>query len=83
MTVTEAVFLWLPCVVVKDPSFDGLVTDGINWYIWGDIQDYATKILNLAKDPKQRKAFRKASKKISEKYISENIIKQYIKLYES
>ncbi len=81
MTVTEAVFLWLPCVVVKDPSFDGLVTDGINWYIWWDIEDYGKKVLHLAKSPAERKAFKKESKRISEKYISENIIRQYLAFY--
>jgi len=82
MTVTEAVFLWLPCVVVEDQSFEWLVTDWLNWYIWKDIEDYSEKILALAKDSDTRKKFKKANKKIAEKYISENIIKKYIKLYE-
>ena len=82
MTVTEAVFLWLPCVVVEDDSFHGLVTDGVNWYIWKDAQDYSSKILSLASEPETRKKFTKESKKIAKSYISKNIIKKYIELYE-
>lgn len=82
MTVTEAVFLWLPCVVVKDDSFKWLVTDWKNGYIWEDIQDYSKKILSLSRDKQTRKSFKKANKEVAEKYISENIIKKYIQLYE-
>jgi len=78
----EAVFLWLPCVVVKDDSFKWLVTDWKNGYIWEDIQDYSKKILSLSRDKQTRKSFKKANKEVAEKYISENIIKKYIQLYE-
>ena len=82
MTVTEAVFLWLPCVVADDDSFHGLVTDGVNWYVGKDAHDYSNKVLSLASEPETRKKFTKESKQVAQNYISKNIIKKYIELYE-
>lgn len=82
MTVTEAVFLWLPCVVVKDSSFDWLLSHGKNSYISKDMQDYGRNILSLASDTVTRSKFKKANKQVAKRYISENIITQYIDLYE-
>lgn len=82
MTVTEAVYFGLPCVVTEDESFSGLVMDTINWYVSEDTASYSKHILNLAQDEKTREIFREKNKEVADKYVSENIINEYLKFYQ-
>lgn len=82
LTVLEALAASLPCVVIKDESYQNAVIDGINGYMFKSKKQYITYVLELVEDTKRRKYMASQAKKISKAHSSEVFADSILEVYQ-
>lgn len=81
LTVVEAMASSLPVVAVNDESFNNVIVDGLNGYLFEDDNEYVEKILKIYNDKKLCISLSKQSRILSEGYSSKYFAERILDVY--
>ncbi|HEX7456406.1 MAG TPA: glycosyltransferase family 4 protein, partial [Candidatus Nanoarchaeia archaeon] len=83
LVVPEALASGLPCVVVDDPAFEGVIGDGYNGLVAKDEPaSFSSKIIKLLEKPELRRQLsRNAAKFANEHFSVEQQAEAHLKVY--
>ena len=82
LTVIEAMASSLAVVALNDESFNTVIKDDYDGYLFNDKKQYRSKIENLMKDREKCLLIGKNAYQTALKYSNENYAKSVIKVYE-
>ena len=85
VNIMEAMYMKLPIIVSDCRGNSDLVENDINGYVIkkNDREDFSNKVCDIYDGKVNIKKFSSNSGKIIEKYLLENVMNEYIKIYEN
>ena len=81
LTYLEAMASGLPLICRNDPCLQGVLTDGVNGFIYNDREEFLSKALSLIEDDALREEMSENSIRISKNFSEQAFSERMLDLY--